>query len=271
MKKVLFLILICYSVSFPQSNWFPDNLNIQPFTANFLEAKAGFHFSLNRSDIRLDIGTSRDIYRHESSNRIFSFGGDLFTYTRLRGTQEFHFPVEAIDYLFGINAGYRVLHNSSTEYGLRFRFSHISAHFVDGHFDYDTRYWRNGLTPRVYSREFLEFIPFIRYEGLRLYTGYSYLVNVTPDYLGKNIFQAGFDYFLINDLMPFTPFTAYDIKLQKIDVYEANHILTAGVKFGKYKSKGFSILFSYLSGKSVHGEYFDFREKYTTIGFNLDL
>jgi hypothetical protein len=133
----------------------------------------------------------------------------LFTFTRLRGTSEFHFPVEAIDYLFGLNAGYRILHDKSTEYGIRFRFSHISAHFVDGHFDYDTRYWRNNLTPRVYSREFVEFFPFLRYEGLRVYSGYTYLVHVTPSSLGKHIVQAGFDYFYINELLSF--YTIYCI------------------------------------------------------------
>jgi hypothetical protein len=30
-------------------------------------------------------------------------------------------------------------------------------------------------------------------------------------------------------------------------------------------------LFSYFSGRSIHGEFFDIKEKYSTIGFNLDL
>jgi hypothetical protein len=271
MNRVLLLILISYSFIYSQGYWFPDKMNIQPFTANFLEPKAGFHFSVGKSDIRLDIGTSADFYRYEYNSSVFSFGGDLFTYTRLRGTEEFHFPVEAIDYLFGLNAGYKIYYNKTDEYGLRFRFSHISAHFVDGHFDYDTRYWRNNLTPRVYSREFLEFFPYLRFEGLRLYAGYTFLINVTPEYLGKSIIQSGFDYFFNNEFLPFIPFAAYDIKLQKLNAYMANHILSAGIKFGQYNRKGFSILASYFSGKSIHGEYFDFTETYTTIGFNLDI
>jgi hypothetical protein len=270
MNRILLLVIIFYSSLFSQGRWFPEELNIQPFTANFLEPKAGFHFSLSRSDIRLDIGTSVDLYRYENNNTVLSFGGDLFTYTRLRGAGEFHFPVEAIDYLFGINSGYRIIKNS-TEYGLRFRFSHISAHFVDGHFDYASGYWRDSLTPRVYSREFAEFFPFIRYNGLRLYTGYTYILNVTPDYLGRNIVQGGFDYFFINNILTFTPFAAYDLKFQKITAYEANHRLSLGIKFGSYNKKGFSISFVYYSGRSIHGEYFDFKDTFSTIGFNLDL
>jgi hypothetical protein len=271
MKKLIILHLCFLTVSFSQTGkWFPSELNIQPFTANFLEPKAGFAFGLSKSDIRLDIGTSSDIYRFEKNNSTLSFGGDLFTFTRLRGTGEFHFPVETIDYLFGINAGYKI-NNNDMEYGLRFRFSHISAHFVDGHFDYSTNYWRNNRTPRVYSREFLEFFPYLKITGLRLYGGYTFLIHVTPKDLGKHIFQGGFDYFWENLSLPFTPFAAYDFKLSKIRVYAGNHIFAAGIKFGTPEKKGFSILFSYLSGSSIHGEYFDLKENYSTIGFNLDI
>jgi hypothetical protein len=80
-----------------------------------------------KSQLRLDIGTSRDIYRRHCEDKIISFGADFFTYTRLRGEKEFHFPVETIDYLFGINAGFKKSKPDS-EYGFRFRLSHISAH-----------------------------------------------------------------------------------------------------------------------------------------------
>lgn len=270
MNKLAALIIILSAAAFSQSRWFPEGLNIQPFTANFLEPKAGFSFALNRSDIRLDIGTSADFYKYVSGNKTFSAGGDLFTYTRLHGTEEFHFPVEAIDYLFGLNAGYKSV-ESSYEYGARFRFSHISAHFVDGHFDHSTNYWIDNKAPRVYSREFLELFPYIKFNGLRLYLGLTYLIHVTPPEIGKSILQTGFDYFYLNDLFPFTPFIAYDFKLAKISEYEGNHILCTGIKFGHPEGKGFSILLSYFSGRSIHGEYFDIKEEYSTIGFNIDL
>ena len=270
MNKVIISFFILAATSFSQVTWFPGELNVQPFTANFLEPKAGFSFSLDRPDIRLDIGTSSDFFRYERDNETFSAGGDLFTYTRLHGTEEFHFPVEAIDYLFGLNAGYKIS-DQNAEYGARFRFSHISAHFVDGHFDYKTNYWSNNQTPRVYSREFLEFFPYIKFSGFRLYGGYTYLIHVTPSYIGKTILQTGFDYFYANEALPFTPFAAYDLKFAKITAYESNHIFCAGIKFGNPRGKGFSILYSYFAGRSIHGEYFDIKEKYSTLGFNLDL
>jgi len=269
--NIQLIILSFISSAQSLTTWFPSNLNIQPFTANFLEPKAGFHCLLGKSQIRLDIGTSSDIFLYKEESKNISFGADLFTYTRLRGEVEFHFPVEAIDYLFGINAGYKII-ESQYEFGLRFRLSHISAHFVDGQFDYSYYDWRNGVRPRVYSREFIELFPFYRINGFRVYLGLTYLFHTTPKGLGKGIYQAGFDYYissLFNSSI--TPFAAYDFKISKLDKYFGNNIISGGIKFGKYDSKGLSLLISFYSSMSIHGEYFDRYEKYTTLGINMDL
>jgi len=263
--------IIPQSGEIKKSVWFPGGLNIQPFTANFLEPKAGFSYMLDRSEIRLDIGTSSDIFLYQSGNRSVSFGADLFTYTRLRGQSSFHFPVETVDYLFGINTGYKVT-DGNEEYGLRFRFSHISAHLVDGAYDHRLGMWNNGQNPRTYSREFIELFPYYRFNGLRFYLGFTYLVHVNPEFLGKEIYQAGFDYYadrLIAGLA--TPFIAYDFKLSRIDKFSGNNIIAAGIKFGSYRAKGISIIVTYFSGKSIHGEYYNFNENYTALGFNVDL
>lgn len=272
-SKIFTTIIAAAIYLFPQSksDWFPDNLNIQPFTANVIEPKAGFEFLLGKSEITLNVGTSRDFYKVTEENSSLSFGADFFTYSLLRSTGEFHFPVDAIDYLFGFNAGYKIK-NCENEYGFRVRLSHISAHFVDGNFDYTARFWRNGRLPQVYSREFIELFPFFKYENLRLYTGFTYIFNVTPDFLEKEIYQFGFDYYLPEaGFGIFSPFAAYDFKLSKVDKFTGNNSVVIGLKFGEYASKGFSIRFSYLSGKSIHGEYYDINENYSAIGFNIEL
>src|SRR5690606_3847578 len=248
----------------------PSELNIQPFTANMLEPKAGFSYILGRIELRLDIGSSADIYHLKKDNTVLSFGADLFTYTRLRGEREFHFPVETIDYLFGVNGGYKIS-DAENEYGFRFRLSHISAHFVDGHYDYDINGWRNGRTPRVYSREFIEIFPFFKSGSFRTYTGLTYLFHTSPKVFGKGIYQLGFDYFFTGISDSFSPFAALDLKLQKQNKFTGSSIACAGIKFGRYDAKGLSVLLSYYSGKSIHGEYFDLNEEYFTIGLNVDL
>lgn len=273
MKKSILLLLLNTAVINSQSTeLFPGNLNIQPFTANTLEPRLGFLFHLSKSTLRLDIGNSIDVFHYRiNDNEQFSFGADLFTYTLLRGEKDFHFPVDAVDYLFGINAGYKKS-EGNIEYGARFRISHISAHFVDGHYDGANQQWRDGLNPRVYSREFIELMPFYKINSFRVYTGFTYLINVTPDFIGRTNYQFGFDYFasglFTENLLPFA---SYDIKLVNIGSYSANHSFSAGIKFGKPDSRGISLYFHYYTGKSIHGEYFDFHKSYSAIGINLDL
>ncbi len=270
---LIILIMVCSTsqINAQSSIWFPKELNIQPFTANFLEPKAGFLFNTSDDKIRLDIGTSQDILHLNNQNNIFSFGADLFTFTRLRSENDFHFPVETIDYLFGLNSSFRKIFENY-EVGIRFRFSHISAHLVDGRFDKATNQWREGRLPLVYSREFLELFPFIRFKDLRFYAGLTYIFHSSPKYVKKGIYQLGFDYFATQfSFSSITPFVAYDFKLNGNEKYVGNNFINFGLKIGQFNKKGFSIYYSYISGMSVHGEYLGVKENYSSIGFNLDL
>lgn len=273
MKKIIVLLFLINIAIYPQViDLFPGNLNIQPFAANTLEPKIGFLFQLSNNELRLDIGNSIDIIQYKTGdNSTWSFGADFFTFTLLRGEKNFHFPVDAVDYFFGINGSYKKIENNF-EYGARLRISHISAHFVDGHFDGSNGQWRDGLNPRVYSREFIEIIPFVKFNSFRVHCGFAYLFHVTPNTLGKDSYQFGFDYF--GKEFPsdnFTPFVAYDFKLVNMDKYSANHSFVTGIKFGKPEGRGISIYFNYYSGKSIHGQYFDFNKTYSAIGINMDL
>lgn len=275
MRSILVLILILFlklnSAAQTITEWFPAGLNIQPFSAHFLEPKSGFQFLFDLEKVRIDIGTSHDIVQWKNENVSFSIGADFFTYTRARSEANFKFPVETIDYLFGVNGGYK--HKSDKrEWGVRLRFSHISAHLVDGYYDSKSGTWLNRREPFVYSREFFELIAYYKIYGLRVYGGITYNIHIIPDEIKKGIFQAGFDYYsesLSTSL--FIPFLAYDFKLIGIQEYSGNNVISAGIKFGEPTSRGFSILVSYFSGKSVHGEFYDLTENYVTIGINLDI
>jgi hypothetical protein len=270
---IIFLILFIKLNSFGQveTEWFPSELNIQPFIAHFLEPKAGFQYLFGLKKVRIDIGTSRDIIQWNSEEQKFSFGADFFTYTRARSEANFKFPVETIDYLFGINGGYKNTSENS-EWGARLRFSHISAHLVDGYYDLKSEGWLNGRAPFVYSREFFELITYYKIYGLRVYGGVTYNIHIIPNEIKKGSFEAGFDYYPdYAKTSLFTPFLAYDFTLTGIDEYSGNNIISLGIKFGEPTSRGFSILASYFSGKSVHGEFYDLNENYFTIGINLDI
>lgn len=262
------------SVSFSQWEYelFPSGLNIQPFTANILEPKTGFLIALDKNQLQLDISTSKDIVHWSNDKDEISFGADLFTFTRLRSTDDFKFPVETIDYLFGFNAGYKTKICNNNEYGFRFRLSHISAHLVDGQFDAQTQQWRDGRKPFVFSKEFIELFPFYRVNTFRAYAGFTYIFHVIPDVIKNGIFQIGFDYFATQISTDYlTPFVAYDFKLNGVEKYAGNNIISAGVKFGNWNQRGLSLYFTYMSGKSIHGEYFDVNENYSSVGFNFEL
>ncbi|MEJ2242128.1 MAG: DUF1207 domain-containing protein [Candidatus Bathyarchaeota archaeon] len=274
LSLVLIFILLLKLNSNAQTitEWFPDDLNIQPFTAHFLEPKTGFQYLFNLNKVRIDIGTSHDIIQWRNGGRSYSIGADFFTYTRARSEANVKFPVETIDYLFGMNLGYEdwFLHNY--RYGFRLRFSHVSAHLVDGYYDSKSENWLNGRNPFVYSKEFFELIVYLKIDYTRIYGGITYNVHIIPDEIKRSIFQIGFDYYpywLSTDL--FTPFIADDFTLTGNNKYSGNNILSLGIKFGEPTSRGFSILASYFSGKSVHGEFYDLNENYFTIGINLDI
>ncbi len=260
-----------YSPAQTKTEWFPSGLNIQPFTANFLEPRAGVSYLLNQKKLRLDIGTSHDIYKMSWGDKTLSFGADLFTFTRLRSESDFKFPVETIDYFFGINSGYKIT-DGDTQYGFRFRLSHISAHLVDGRFNEQDFTWRDNLLPFVYSREFVELFPFYKIDNFRGYIGLTYLFHVIPSNIGRGIYQAGFDYYLDSYFgKNISPFIADDYKINKTEEYNGNNTFMLGIKFGRYDGKGFSIIYTYYSGKSVHGQYYDLNEYYSSLGINLDL
>jgi hypothetical protein len=275
MRFVYVLIIISFvklnSLAQTTTEWFPADLNIQPFTAHFLEPKAGFQYLFDLEKVRIDIGTSHDIIHWIDEAKSISFGADFFTYTRARSEENFKFPVETVDYLFGINGSYKSKSELS-EWGARLRFSHISAHLVDGYYDADSEGWLNGREPFVYSREFFELIAYYKNYGVRVYGGVTYNIHIVPDEIKKGMLQVGFDYYVTQiQTSVFVPFIAYDFKLTGIEEYTGNNIISAGIKFGQAESRGFSILASYFSGKSVHGEFYDVSESYFTIGINLDI
>lgn len=250
---------------------FPEKLSIQPFTAHFLEPRIGFLLRTGANDLRMDIGASKDIVHYKlESGATLSIGADMFTYTKLRGETDFHFPVDAVDYLFGFNFGY-ISNFAGTEAGLRMRLSHISTHMVDGHYSNNLGGWLDGRPPIVYSREFIELFPYIKLSDTRLYVGFTYIYHTSPKGLHPGVYQIGFDSFLPQyKFLGFVPFAAAETKLVKLDTFVAYNTMMAGIKAGNMTGSGFSLYLQYYSGRSNHGQYYDVLENFTAVGFHID-
>ena len=243
-------------------------LQFTPLAAHTFEPRVGVLWHTHGNWLRLDIGNSVDMvqYSYADDRRRLSIGADFFTYTLLRGEKNFHFPVDAVDYFFGFNSSY-IDTMSEGVLSSRLRLSHISAHFVDGHFDGPTGSWKDGLNPRVYSREFLELT--IAYEPnitVRGYTGVFYLWHVDPTTLPRWIGYVGAEYHHPLTSV-FSGYTAYQFTATG---HRPRHEFQAGVKLGQWHGRGTKLFFLYYSGNSIHGEYHDRPEEYSGIGFNID-
>ncbi len=271
MKKLVLLSLLFASLLISQDNGFAfysGPLNFKPLVANTFEPRVGLHWHSNNNRLRMDIGNSVDLvqYTFDDTRRLLTIGSDFFTYTLLRGEKNFHFPVDAVDYFFGFNVNYR----DTAEAGViatRLRLSHISAHFVDGHYNGPTGIWKDGLNPRVYSREFFDLT--VGYEPgdvVRYYLGAVYLWHVDPTSIPNVLLYAGTE--VHAQLMKATNlYAAYQFTITGL---RPRHELQMGIKIGNWNGRGTQLYFIYHNGNSIHGEYYDQKDEYSGIGFNID-
>src|SRR5208283_1216384 len=93
------------SISVNQLSFVPYGLLFKPLVADTYEPRNGILAEIGKNRLRLDIGNSIDLlqYRFAEDSSLLTMGTDFFTYTLLRGEKDFHFPVDASDYFFGIN------------------------------------------------------------------------------------------------------------------------------------------------------------------------
>lgn len=245
-----------------------------PLIAHHIEPRVGLSRLINEERLRLDIGNSIDLLRRRDlpGDAQLAVGADFFTWTSLRQKRDFHFPVDAVDYLFGVNTSY--MRPLSTEWvsSLRFRLSHISAHLVDGSYDKENAQWRDNRLPIVYSREFLELIAAFEWRGtLRLYGGGTWIYHIDPAWLGKWSMQGGAEGVWREAGWSWLhAYAAMDLRLVDISGWHAAVNVELGVKAGRWRGTGVQLFIAWFHGKSQHGEYFNQTWSYWGPGFNID-
>src|SRR5205823_6124554 len=97
----------------PTTSLIEKQRNVEDPYAGKIEARIGGSREFPGDKLRLDIGASFDMLtlyepveqaHHYYYHTQLTLGADFFTWTRLRSTGNFKFPVEAVDYYFGVNA-----------------------------------------------------------------------------------------------------------------------------------------------------------------------
>lgn len=245
-----------------------------PLIAHHVEPRVGFTRLVEEERLRLDIGNAIDLLAFDralGADRV-AIGADFFTWTSLRQESDFHFPVDAVDYLFGINATWKKTLDASSVLSVRLRLSHISAHLVDGSYDPTTDHWRHGDPSRVYSREFLDLVVAWEYEAwLRFYGGGQYVYHIDPSELGKVGLQGGCEAVWRDAAgRGVNLYAAYDLRMLDNGETRAAHGFQAGVKLGPWRGSGLNLFVALYDGPSQHGEYHDRRWSYWGPGLNID-
>jgi hypothetical protein len=257
--------------------------------AGKIEARIGGSREFSNEKLRLDIGATSDILKLEEIRRgkpnplgdlapqfkFLSLGAEFFTWTRLRANDNFKFPVEAVDYYFGVNAvsdiPTRLLGIKYKVSEVRLRIAHISAHIVDG----DPSFTNPQQQYITYSRECADMM--LTYLGEppsrkeRLYAGAVWIFHTIPDTLGVLTPYAGFDgEWQLLESFPLTLKLGYEARLNTELEPIGEHLARVGLKLGNYKSRGVLIEASYYSGRSPYGQHFSQREKFFSVGFAVD-
>ena len=260
---LLLLIIFCHHLS-------AQHLLFAPLVANPFEARIGTMYQVGDNKLRLDIGHSFDLISLDSSvDQRWNLGGDFFTYTRLRSEGRLKFPVETVDYFFGINTS-RSWNRPSGDYSLRVRVSHISAHLADGLADSS-----GTLHPRpyVYSREFCEAIGAYSHGGTRVYGGMTAVFSNRRTNPQSNLVipQAGVEQSTVvwNKTRAFA---AVDVKLSGLDG-AISPIFAAQAGMIIPQRGGYDLILSayYYDGLSMHGLFLSTHDSYAGIGFQIGL
>jgi len=111
LKSITLLLLLLPHINYGKDSsvkndslyFFTSNTLYVPVEASIIEAKNGVTKFLDSKYLTLNIGVSFDLIGLKAKKNTFSFGIDFFTFSNLRSEDNFKFPVDAIDYLFGIN------------------------------------------------------------------------------------------------------------------------------------------------------------------------
>lgn len=226
--------------------------------------------------VRLDIGGSVRLAEPSGATEL---GVDVFTWSRLRSEANFKFPVEAIDYYFGLYGGWEFAPEEPISLVATLRLGHISAHLVDG----EERFGQTGFRPVVYSREFLD----LEVGGLRRFgsdssggadlrgylrgsIGGRWLFHTIPDTIGR----IRPDIALESALQPSAdlPLTLrvgveFGLNTEFDPLLESS--LRSGLKFAGVEDVGVMLEGGYYRGRSLYGQFLAAPESYFWIGFGV--
>lgn len=258
---------------------------IHPY-AGKVEPRVGNWFQTDEEQLRLDIGTSISLLKqhlhdpHRNTEvqypppkrySTLDFGVDFFTWTQLRSIGSFKFPVEAVDYYFGVYGAHQPLEDAVIPVDVRLRLAHISAHLVDG----NPGLLADPDTAITYSREFVDLLvgryTYREKKYYGWYGGGTWLFSTIPSDISRITPYVGAEYAqALGEGLPLTLRLGYEFRLNtELETIGENHV-RLGLKFAGLYKNGVALEGLYYNGRSPFGQFFDRREEYFSIGFLVE-
>jgi hypothetical protein len=257
----------------------PGPVAITPLTASYHEPRVGVRKETGTSRLKLDIGSTLDVLEYRiSPGKQLRLGIDFFTYALTTNAQGLRLQVDAVDGYFGGHFSYRA-HEENNTFGMRLRLLHLSAHFLDGHFDTGTGTWTGGRSPLPFTKDFGELIWLYEWNtsfiDVRVYSGASYATLVRPVEIKRFATLHGAEVHTAEltgpvFARPFNLYAAANLSLAGIPAYVGTTNVEAGVKFGEWSGSGLKLYLSYYRGLSIFSQYYDVRESQWGLGFAFD-
>jgi len=263
-----------------QTTFLVDRTLLPPLTANAEEPRTGLRKEFGSSRLKIDIGSTIDVVRFQlSPEQSLSLGIDFFVYALSTGNEGLRLQIDAADGFFGGHVGYRVTGNGLDHF-FRFRFLHLSAHFLDGHFDPMVGDWKGGRPPIAFTRDFAEFVGGINLSPgnvhLLLYAGFSYGVLVRPNNIDKVAYLFGGELRWTEVLgllfaKPWSIYIADHAAVIGIPENVTSNTIETGIKLGSWEGRGLRIYGSFSVGLDVFHQYYDVYRQSWGFGFSYDI
>lgn len=124
-------------------SYFPRDILFMPLSANHEEPRMGMQQEFGTTRLTVSIGNTLDLIQYAFDRDTLRIGADFFSYSLANNFKDIRLKIDAADGFFGVHFSL----TNSTPWSFRFRAIHLSAHFVDGHYDPDSKMWKDGRDP----------------------------------------------------------------------------------------------------------------------------
>jgi len=217
-------------------------------------------FKNNKSELEADLGGYRSVvgWRGEVDGRPFSFQAGIEGAAYFQMVQQgSKFPLDSSDGLLGIYG-----EASSGPWAYQLRYTHISAHLVDGLFGVQN--------PFIYTREFIEARASRRIDWIRPYVGYEFLTHSAP-VLPKSSLEIGT--YGIPDLHWGTlhPYFGADLRVRNAQEGTTFQLGTGAAFVSAHGAPPLLITASYLKGHDLRGQFYNQPTEKWLFGLDLEI